>query len=178
LERADYPPGDWQRLISELACWLTASRVSSLVHKEIYIVKIMIVEDDLLIADLYSEMICDSGQHQVCCIVQTVDAAVACAEKHAPDLALIDVRLAHGQMGTDIAARINSRIGILYSTGNMARVMKVGILGDACIGKPYSTVDLLRGLDIVIEIHAAGRASLPFPQTFRLLPDTEQRLAA
>jgi CheY-like chemotaxis protein len=142
------------------------------------IVKIMIVEDDLLMADLFSGMICESGEHEVCCIVRTIEAAVTCAEKHAPDLALIDVRLAHGQMGTDIAARINNQIGILYSTGNMARVMKVGMLGDACIGKPYSTIDLLRGLEIVTEIHVAGRASLPFPQTFRLLPDMEERLTA
>jgi two-component system, response regulator PdtaR len=141
-------------------------------------VKIMIVEDDLLIADLFAEMIHGSSEHNVCCIARTIEAAVACADKHAPDLALIDVRLAHGEMGTEIAARINSRIGILYSTGNMARVMQAGILGDACIGKPYSTVDLLRGLEIVTEIHAAGRASLPFPQTFRLLPDVMERLAA
>ncbi len=140
--------------------------------------KIMIVEDDLLIADLYAEMIRGSGRHDVCCIVRTVGAAVACADEQAPDIALIDVRLAHGEMGTDIAARISNRIGILYSTGNMGRVLKVGVLGDACIGKPYSTVDLLRGIEIVREIHDAGRASLPYPDTFRLLPDAVERLAA
>jgi DNA-binding response OmpR family regulator len=140
--------------------------------------KVMIVEDDLLLADLFSEMIRESGEHDVCCIARTIVAAVACAEKHRPDVALIDVRLAHGEVGTDIASRIDARIGILYSTGNMARVMKGGILGDACIGKPYSTIDLLRALQIVTEIHAIGRASLPYPKTFRLLPDTVERLAA
>jgi DNA-binding response OmpR family regulator len=154
-------------------------RVSQCYQQQEYdIVKIMIVEDELLIADLYSEIIRQSGEHEVCCIVRTIEAAVACAEKHAPDLALIDVRLAHGEMGTDIAVRISNQIGVLYSTGNMGRVMKAGILGDACIGKPYSTLDLLRGLEIVTEIHAVGRASLPFPQTFRLLPDAVARLSA
>jgi two-component system, response regulator PdtaR len=154
-------------------------RVSQCYQQQEYdIVKIMIVEDELLIADLYSEIIRQSGEHEVCCIVRTIEAAVACAEKHAPDLALIDVRLAHGEMGTDIAVRISNQIGVLYSTGNMGRVMKAGILGDACIGKPYSTLDLLRGLEIVTEIHADGRASLPFPQTFRLLPDAVARLSA
>jgi two-component system, response regulator PdtaR len=141
-------------------------------------VKIMIVEDDLLIADMFSQMIRDSRKHDVCCIARTIKAAIACAAEHAPDLALIDVRLAHGEMGTDIPARISNQIGILYSTGNMERVMHAGILGDACIGKPYSSLDLLRGLEIVAEIHATGRASLPFPRKFRLLPDAAVRLAA
>jgi two-component system, response regulator PdtaR len=140
--------------------------------------KVMIVEDDLLIADLYAETIGKSGDYDVCCIARTIAAAVACAKKHEPDLALIDVRLAHGELGTDIAKLIDTKIAILYSTGNTERVMKSGILGEACLGKPYSTLDLLRGLRIVAEIHAAGRMSLPFPSTFRLLPDTEKRLAA
>jgi hypothetical protein len=41
--------------------------------------------------------------------------------------------------------------------------------GDACLSKPYRSADLLRGLEIVEEIVATGKALPPFPQDFRVL---------
>ena len=139
--------------------------------------KVMVVEDDLLIADMYQQILV-SGGHDVCCIARTIASAVACAKAHEPDIALIDVRLGRQEMGTDIPAQLDSRVGILYSTGNSARVTMAGVMGDACLGKPYSSDDLLRALAIVAEMRATKRASLPFPRTFRVLPDASGRLAA
>ena len=63
------------------------------------------------------------------------------------------------------------RIGILYATGNMAQIILTD--GDACLAKPYSRRDLLRGLEIVADIVATGRASAPFPRGFKVLPSAE-----
>jgi hypothetical protein len=41
--------------------------------------------------------------------------------------------------------------------------------GDACLAKPYRSADLLRGLEIVAEIVATGKAQPPFPPGFQLL---------
>jgi hypothetical protein len=61
------------------------------------------------------------------------------------------------------------RIGVLYATGNTSQVILTTADGDACLSKPYRSVDLLRSLEIVVEIVATGKALPPFPQGFRVL---------
>jgi DNA-binding response OmpR family regulator len=133
--------------------------------------KVLIAEDDLMIADVAEEVLVDSG-YEVCGIARTVAEAVALALQHKPDLAVIDVRLADGGLGTDIPGQLGSigRIGILYATGNPSKVMISGVEGDACLAKPYSTVDLVRGVKIVADIVATGSAAGPFPRSLQLLP--------
>jgi CheY-like chemotaxis protein len=133
--------------------------------------KVLIAEDDLLIADGAEEVLVEHG-YNVCGIARTVTEAVALGRFHRPDLALIDLRLADGGLGTEVAAQLGAlgRIGVLYATGNIAHVMRSAAYGDACLSKPYRPDDLLRGLEIVAEIVATGRASPPFPGGFQLLP--------
>ena len=58
---------------------------------------------------------------------------------------------------------------MLYATGNISQVVLTTADGDACLSKPYSSADLLRGLDIVAGMVATGKASPPFPQGFQIL---------
>jgi hypothetical protein len=50
--------------------------------------------------------------------------------------------------------------------------------GDACLSKPYSPTDLLRGLKIVAEIVANGKALSSFPKGFQVLPPASPVVAA
>jgi DNA-binding response OmpR family regulator len=133
--------------------------------------KVLIAEDDLLIADMAEEFLVEGG-FAVCGIARTVSEAVALGQLHKPELALLDVRLADGGLGTEIAAQLAvfGRIGVLYATGNALHAMQNASDGDACIVKPYGFVDLVRALKIVAEIVATGTASPPFPRGFELLP--------
>jgi CheY-like chemotaxis protein len=133
--------------------------------------KVLIAEDDLLIADVAEEILVERG-YNVCGTARTVAEAVALGRLHKPDLALIDLRLADGGLGTEVAAQLGAhgRLGVLYATGNIAHVMRSAAYGDACLSKPYCSDDLVRGLEIVAEIVATGRASPPFPDGFQLLP--------
>jgi len=132
--------------------------------------KVLIAEDELMIADMVEETLVSNG-YEVCGIARTVDDAVALGRRHKPDLAVIDLRLADGGYGTQIAAQLDGpdRFGILYASGNIPRVTLNAANGEACLIKPYSSADLLRGLAIVAEIIATGRASPPFPGGFTLL---------
>ena len=108
--------------------------------------KVMIAEDDLIIADMLSDVLVDGG-FEVCGIARTVEQGVALNERHKPDLALLDVRLAGGGLGSEIASRINrseSRPGILYATGNMGQVVLTKDDGEACLSKPYMAADIVR----------------------------------
>lgn len=139
--------------------------------------KVLIVEDDLMIADMAEEILVDHG-YEVCGIARTVADAVALGLRHKPDLAVIDLRLADGCLGTEIAAQLATlgRLGILYATGNMSQVILTATDGDACLAKPYRGTDLLRSLEIVADIVATGRASGPFPCGFQVLPSAASAL--
>ncbi len=132
--------------------------------------KVLIVEDDLMIADMVEEILVKNG-YDVCGIARTVAEAVGLGVHHKPDLALIDMRLADGGLGTDVAKQLAplGRLGVLYASGNDAEVILTASEGDAYIVKPYSYADLLRALELVAEIVATSKASPPFPRTFHVL---------
>ena len=141
--------------------------------------KVLIAEDDLMIADLAEEILVEAG-YQVCGIARTVAEAVALARQHKPDLAVLDLRLANGGLGTEIAAQLLplGRLGVLYATGNASQVVLTTANGDACLSKPYSPTDLVRGLKIVAEIVANGKALSSFPKGFEVLPPASPVVAA
>ena len=62
---------------------------------------VMIAEDDLLVADMLEETLTQGG-YDVCGIARTVDKAVELGERHRPDLAILDIRLAEGGLGTEV----------------------------------------------------------------------------
>lgn len=139
----------------------------------------LIVEDDLMIADMAEEILVKHG-YEVCGIARTVAEAVVLGTHHKPDLALIDMRLADGGLGTDVAKQLAplGRIGVLYASGNEAQVILTASEGDACLVKPYSYPDLLRALELVAEIVATSKASPPYPHRFHVLSHAAPPTAA
>jgi DNA-binding response OmpR family regulator len=136
--------------------------------------KVLIAEDQLLIGDQLEEILVGGG-YEVCGIARTVNEGVTLGELCEPDLAVLDMRLAGGDLGSDIARRLNGRsnFGILYATGNDSkRSTLTKADGDALIAKPFRAEDLLRALEIVWEIATAGTATRPFPKGFRVLPES------
>ncbi len=133
-------------------------------------VKVLIAEDDLLIADLLEDVLADAG-YEVCGQASSVAAAVDLCALYHPDLAVIDVRLADGGIGTDVAALVADRagLGILYATGNASHVLLTATDGEACITKPYDAADIVRALEIVHQLVRTGKASRPYPRKFQLL---------
>jgi DNA-binding response OmpR family regulator len=132
--------------------------------------KVLIVEDDFMLADFVEEILAEKG-YEISGIARTVTEATALARTLRPDLIILDLRLADDGLGTEVAAQLLplGRPGILYVTGNMSQLALTSADGDACLGKPYRAADLLRGLEIVAEIVATGRAQPPFPGGFQLL---------
>jgi len=132
--------------------------------------KVLIAENDLLMADMLEEVLVENG-YAVCGIARTVEEGIALAEAYLPDLALLDLRLAAGGLGTEIAARLDRRagLGILYATGNAGQISLSKEDGEAVLAKPYRPADVVRALQIVEEIVRSGNATPPFPTGFQLL---------
>ena len=133
--------------------------------------KVMIVEDDLLVADML-ELTVTEGGYAVCGIARTVAQATVLGERERPDLAIIDMRLANGELGTEIAARLRGslpKLGVLYATGNAAPARLTSRDGNAVLGKPYSKNAMIRALKLVEQLVSTGSATPPFPGGFQVL---------
>ncbi len=140
--------------------------------------KVLIVEDELMIADFLEETLADAG-YEVCGIASTVAAAIEIGERHNPDLGVIDLRLSGGECGTAVAAalRRNGDFGVLYATGNPDHALLSQAEGEGCITKPYLACNVVSALRVVSE----RLSKLPmsaFPQGFKLLGSTSASYAA
>lgn len=133
--------------------------------------KILIAEDDLMIADMAEVFLLDAG-YDVCGIARTVSEAIELADTCKPDLALLDMRLADGGMGTEIVARLAPHVGmgLLYASGNTSELVLTAADGHAALTKPYRSLDLLRALELVTSLVVTGAAAPPYPRGFRILP--------
>jgi DNA-binding response OmpR family regulator len=133
-------------------------------------IKVLILENDAMIADYLEEILNDSG-YKVCGIAGDVDSAIQLGEACKPDIGLIDLRLADGRFGTEVAAALCVRpdCGILYSTGNPDHAMLHNAVGTAVLAKPYTPEALVAALRLV-RAHVMREVPLPRqPKGFTLL---------
>jgi DNA-binding response OmpR family regulator len=132
--------------------------------------KVLIVDDDLMIADCLEEILMDAG-YEVCGIAGGVAEAIALGEAHEPDLAVIDLRLSNGELGTQVAAALcaDARLGVLYATGNPEHPSLQNAPGEGWIAKPYTGASILAALRIVAERMSKQPALSAFPPGFALL---------
>jgi DNA-binding response OmpR family regulator len=131
---------------------------------------VLIVEDDLSIAELLQDVLeCDG--YGVVGVARTIDDAVLLARRHNPDVAIVDVQLDDGDSGTDLRIRLGKAAcpRIMFSTGNSSDEAFLAPHGDAVMTKPYRLDDVGQGLRIIDEIARHGRTDIPFPLNFRLL---------
>jgi CheY-like chemotaxis protein len=105
-------------------------------------IKILIVEDEFLIATLLSRNLRLEG-YEVCDLAATAQDAIEIAGKEKPDVVLMDIRLAGPTDGIEAAQEIISRysIPIIFTTGytneqTLERAKKLDPL--ACLIKPVT----------------------------------------
>jgi DNA-binding response OmpR family regulator len=143
------------------------------------IMQILVVEDDVMLADCLAEALLDDG-HEVCGVAATVAEALALARRHRPDVAILDMQLRGKERGSDIADQLAESgdlgdTGILYVTGETERVHQEARIGHACLNKPYGFATLRTALEIVREIALKGSTSRPLPRGLQLLHAVEMR---
>jgi CheY-like chemotaxis protein len=131
---------------------------------------VLIVEDDIAMADLLQEAL-ESDGYYVTAIARTAGEAITAVAAHQPDFAVIDIHLAKGELGSEVGAclRRTTKIGIIFSTGNDHDGSLTTLEGDAVLTKPYRLDAVGRGLKIIDELAQFGWTRLAFPRGFRLL---------
>jgi CheY-like chemotaxis protein len=109
-------------------------------------VRILIVEDDILIGELLSMMLEDMG-HAVCGIATTEDEAVAIASAKRPDLMICDMKLDQGT-GPGAVATIAKATGFvphIYVSGNINSVLAAAP-DSIVVEKPFRQEQLQRAI--------------------------------
>jgi DNA-binding response OmpR family regulator len=133
--------------------------------RERRISRIMIVEDEPLVAFDNEYMLKDAG-YEVVATVDKVADALAVIEAEALDLVLTDISLAGEGDGTDVARAAGAKaIPVLFVTGNCSEDAKGLALG--CLAKPYSERVLLGALN-AIDDHLQGKKVRNVPEQLTL----------
>ena len=133
--------------------------------RERRISRIMIVEDEPLVAFDNEYMLKDAG-YEVVATVDKVADALAVIEAEALDLVLTDISLAGDGDGTDVARAAGAKaIPVLFVTGNCSEDAQSLAIG--CLAKPYSERVLLGALN-AIDDHIQGKQVKKVPEQLTL----------
>lgn len=131
--------------------------------------RILIVEDEILIALELESLLQDAG-HEVVGIAASSDEALALGADLRPDLAFVDIHLADGPTGVEAARRLARERGItvLFMTANAKRIPDDFAEAHGVIAKPYTERGVLQALDYVIA--SRDGAGLPSVDTLSFVP--------
>lgn len=109
--------------------------------------EVLIVEDQVLIAIHLQDLVEEAG-HRASAIAHDAAGALAAAVRHRPALAIMDIRLADGASGIDVARQLYQEHGIrsLFVSANIDdavrnRVADLQPLG--FIGKPFLAAEVI-----------------------------------
>ena len=134
-------------------------------RKKRSIVRLLVVEDEPLIAFDTEHVLADADFTIVATVDRVADALAVIDSGATIDLVLVDVSLADGS-GIDVARSSHGRgIAVMFVTGNCpvdARTFATG-----CLSKPYAPRDLL-GSIAAIEATRGGQAPKRLPSGFTL----------
>ena len=121
--------------------------------------RILIVEDECLLATTLKHLIELNPRYQVTDIADDFDTALVAVEHRRPDLALVDLQLARGSTGFSVAVKLNELgVACLLTTGK-APPFPVPDLALGCLTKPYTEEDVVRALKTA-EDKLRGREAL------------------
>ena len=108
--------------------------------------RILVVEDDAMIAFLLGEILSGMG-HDVCAVEASEDDAIAAALRCRPDLMIVDEHLGHGSGLRVVDAVLeNGAVPYLFVSGDIKRIQRVRPHA-VIVEKPYFEADLARAIE-------------------------------
>lgn len=120
---------------------------------------ILVVEDEPLFAQTLRDLIELNPLYRVTDTAEDSIGALAAVAERRPDLALVDLQLAHGSTGFSVAAKLAEMdIPCLFTSGK-APSFPIPDLALGCLVKPFSEEDLVRALKAAEDI-VRGRERL------------------
>jgi DNA-binding response OmpR family regulator len=104
---------------------------------------LMIVEDEALIAVTLKNALEDAGYH-VLNLTDRQAEALEVARESKPDLALVNIRLAGGENGIELATQLKGLgVPVLLISGQSSRARSAQTVAIASLPKPYAASDMV-----------------------------------
>ena len=133
--------------------------------KQRRITRLLIVEDEPLVAFDTEHLLSDEGYNVVATVDRVAEAVALVGDGQAIDLVLADVELADGS-GVEVARAAHGRgIPVLFVTGGCPPEAET--LAAGCLAKPFAQRDLLAAIG-AIDARLDGRKPRKLPSGFRL----------
>ena len=135
--------------------------------------RILIVEDEALIAMVLADSLEDGG-HEVVGPAATMAEALALCEAAPPELAVLDVNLGDGSNGVDVARTLLERWGVLsiFASAQMMEARRARDIALGHIRKPYGAETVLRSVEVAREVMRGGKP-VTVPAGFELFAAAE-----
>lgn len=116
--------------------------------------RVLVVENDEMSAALLQMQLVQSGA-LVVGLAASVAEALRLLEEAAPDVALLDYRLAYNETSEPVAAALAARgVPFVLATGMAAEQLPVAMQSGVLLIKPYLSAELSKAL-----VRAVGRSS-------------------
>lgn len=117
-------------------------------------VKVLIVEDEAIIADDIFEILEDFG-YEVIAPTGEYDEAISVIEQHQPDIAILDINLGEGKSGIDLAQKINSEhnFPFIFLTSNTDKLTvseAKSVEPFAYLMKPFRAEELYTSIEVAL----------------------------
>jgi DNA-binding response OmpR family regulator len=123
------------------------------------VLKLLIVEDDSQLATTLKYLVEDNPRYRVMAIAADAESAIAAAAEHQPDLALLDLQLAHGTSGFSVAVHLGELdVPCLFVTGKPPG-FPMPDLAMGCLMKPFTAEEVHRSIGLA-EDRLRGREAL------------------
>lgn len=119
-------------------------------HVRISNAKVLIVEDEFLVAMQLEDMLCDEGYSVVGCLP---DHASLQSVQQTPDIALVDLNLRDGPSGPAIAREIARQYGarVIYVTANPDEIGEPVETAVGVVQKPFSRTAILGAIQYALK---------------------------
>lgn len=136
--------------------------------------RILIVEDERLIAMQLEDDIAEAG-HEVVGSAMSSGEAIRLAERTRPDLAFVDIHLADGPTGIDVARRLTRPDNVVvFLTSNVKRIPDDFAGAAGVLNKPVSTHGLHQALRYIRRRMSADRGGAK-PSCLTVAPGWRER---
>ena len=132
-----------------VARWRLRSASGVRIYELMKALRVLVIEDDALIAMLLSELLAGMG-HDVCATAATEADAVIAATRHRPDLMIVDARLGGGSGVSAVEEILRAGpVAHLFISGDAEKV-QTRQPGAVVVRKPFRKAELARAIDMAL----------------------------
>ena len=131
---------------------------------------LMIVEDEALVAILLRDELQEAG-YKVLDLTDRRAEALEVAKAEKPDLALVNIRLARGDDGIELAEHLKALgIPVLFISGQVSRASSAKTVAIGSMPKPYDAAEMVLAVAYLLA-RLKGDDALPRPDQLEVFDD-------